>query len=499
MSLNPERLPNACRDNNPCVASRSCCQIDAPESGRSSVRQLPIELLAEVFTLACEGEIIIIIRLSGRMRVLAGSTAVTLSRVCHHWRRVIASTHNIWTRIHVQCDGNGVRMPNDGKSSVESALSPNFLESIIERSGTRPLHLTSRHPKPTSTAFETCICSELMDGTRSRILTLDIRGLKLDNLATSNRVLLPSLRQMSLRSCTTVDEVHFTTPLLTSFSLYCEIGYSVALPKLAISWASLTEFNLLWWEAEALHLGDLFDVLRQTDNLSTLRFNPGIDCRVPAESSPPVRLSRLRILAIQDQCNTFLYRDALAHFETPLLEQLDYSIGYDPLPSETDVDPTVSILSFLLSLPNLKLFRLGLLQDGFFDGVFPHNGCGHTTSLDHVFYLVHASPASVFASVGERMFISWMDEPSDVATRLLTYPDVERRRPLQCFWPEGGDLDDVFGTVIDKTEPWPRITSNMEERLVRETTMDFMPYIGLLCSDSYRGERAFLIHYPTEV
>ncbi|KAH6906734.1 hypothetical protein BKA70DRAFT_396831 [Coprinopsis sp. MPI-PUGE-AT-0042] len=496
MSLNPERLPNACRDNNPCIASRSRCQIDAPGSGRLSVRQLPIELLAEVFTLACEGEIIVITRLSGRMRVLAGSTATTLSRICHHWRRVIASTHNIWTRIHVQCDGNGVRMPNDSKSSVESALSPNFLKSIIERSGTRPLHLTSRHPKPTSTDFETCICSELIDVTRSRILTLDIRGLKLDNLATSNRVLLPSLRQMSLRSCTSGDEVHFSTPLLTSFSLYCEVGYSVALPKLAISWASLTEFNLLWWEAEALHLDDLFDVLRQADNLSTLRFNPGIDSRVPAASNPPVRLPRLRILAIQDQCNTFLYRDALAHFETPLLEQLDYSIGYDPLPSETDVDPTVSILSFLSSLPNLKLFRLGLLQDGFFDGVFPHNGCGHTMSLDHVFYLIHPSPAWVFATVSVEISVPWMDEPCDVATRLLTHPDVERRRPLHGFWSEGGDLADVFGTVADKTEPWPRITSNVEERLVKDTTMNFMPYFGLLESDNYRGERAVLFHYP---
>jgi hypothetical protein len=307
-------------------------------------------------------------------------------------------------------------------------------------------------------------------------------------------MMLPSLEKLSLRCCTAENEVHFSTPRLTSLCLYVDNVVSLRLRNLAVSWAALTEVNILCGSMEVLYLDDLLDVLRQTNNLSTLRFNPGIDCRVPSDTSPPLCLPHLRILAIQDQCNTFLYSHSLAYFQTPLLEQLDYYIGYSPRATH-QADPTASIREFLPSLPSLKLFRLGLLQDEFFHGVFPLTHWPFATSLKHSFYVIYPSPPSAFASLGEDMFISPIDTPRNVALRLLAHPLVQLRRPIPGFWPEGGDMSDIFGTVLCKTDLVPRVTTVVEENLVEDTTMGFTPYIDLLRSDTYRGERAFLIQY----
>ncbi|KAH6906729.1 hypothetical protein BKA70DRAFT_396751 [Coprinopsis sp. MPI-PUGE-AT-0042] len=476
------------------------------ESTLSPVRQLPVELLTYVFILACDEQFInIFARSSGCVDVAAGSTAVTLTKVCRRWRSISTGVPDLWTRVELHCSGARVDAPADeydlGKQEgTPSGLHPSsFLHSILNRSGARPLQLMASHPETLGPGSDgdvaPCMCSIMINETHFRVLSLDLQYYNLDKFLGSCTK-FPCLRHMSLRACAAAENVHVASRQLTSFVLRNWRHWFLELTQLEVSWASLTALSLFWTydlsEAGMLDLDDFFAALRQTVALSTLKFNLGDSA--PLTSTTSLYLPGLRSLVIQDECQGLVDEKTLKLFTTPSLERFDYCTGYDFCCSIATSSRIDILTTWLSSLPNLQSVQIGCMEDSFFNA--PRTG--GVKDLDHAFYLVPPSPPSAFANLAERVFDSRSGSPLGKEVegiRLLSDAAVQRLSPNAPFWPAGGDVDDVFETVTRNTTPVTHCTS-LEKNFMRETGEDVKLYLQFLSDERYKGERSFLLHFP---
>jgi hypothetical protein len=214
------------------------------------------------------------------------------------------------------------------------------------------------------------------------------------------------------------------------------------------------------------------------------------------DGDPPfgnaLHLPNLCTLVIQDECHDLAQKSTLGLFKTPSLQRFDYCIGYD-LGYEIGASFNIeAICNWLSSLPNLQLFQLGFMEDCFF---YTSRSWRGLKNLDHAFYLVPPSPPSSFASFSNRTF----DGPTSGQEEGVGFPSdaaVQYLGPIASFWPGGGDVDDIFETVKEKTILLPHPSSN-EANFTPATGSDLKLHLRLLSSKAYKGLRSLLLHFPT--
>jgi F-box-like len=460
----------------------------------SPIRQLPVELLANIFILACHEQFIEIVSPSAdRAGLASGSTAIVLSRVCRQWRSVSTSTHVIWTRLDLQCSGARVHSRySDASKQADSASDPHpsrFMKTILRRSGSRSLQFKACHPNSSDPAFAPCVCSVVINRNHLRTLSLKLDQYDL-GLLLQTPSSFPCLEHISLTACAVLTKVGLHSPRLTSLALRDQGVWLLRLDQLEVSWASLTTLSVFRDYHPLAQWVDFLAALGQATALTVLRFN--LAYTIPPTALNPVRLPSLRTLAIQDEDQDLLHERTLELFHVPSLERFDYCTGYDLVHSSATARELDILSTWLSSLPKLQLFQLGYMEDSFFDA--PYN----VPANQEVFYLVPPSPASAFVSLSERMFGSRLastpgQEVEGIA--LLSDATVQCRSPVQDFRAEEGGVNDVFEMVNGKTIPILHHTSR-SQNFVPDTALDVKLCLDLLSVDTYKGARSFLLHVP---
>ncbi|KAG7085375.1 hypothetical protein E1B28_002938 [Marasmius oreades] len=84
---------------------RSCLErrIMERENWLAGIRHLPIEILAEIFSISCStyDHALAIYKLEGKGETVVTAPVLALSQVSHHWRRVAALCPRLWSSISV--------------------------------------------------------------------------------------------------------------------------------------------------------------------------------------------------------------------------------------------------------------------------------------------------------------------------------------------------------------------------------------------------------------
>ncbi|EAU89156.2 hypothetical protein CC1G_08563 [Coprinopsis cinerea okayama7 len=341
--------------------------------GSDYTQTLPEEIVREIFSVACEGEWILFAENLGRDdSSFRQTTAVALSHVCRRWYKIADSCPRLWTRLSLT-NLDELRPGGYGEDEpLPSFLA--FLKVVLRRSKSLPLHLTL-NPLP---------CYDAEDGigyfgwppfwgvlleSRHRWSSFEaVQSADPFGPSTNtNCISFPVLSNLRIQLCELDQDLSYHFPNLTNLFLDNAVNVSAktfigSFPRLV----NLTIFSRLNLGLPNVSPGILFDLLKASPSLETLRLNfgdTGPDVDHDGRPFRPITLPSLRTLELQHSYAEFYASTLLPNLSTPVLENIDLleiAVAMDPNALTEFLSPA--------KVPRLKQLRIVIGNPYFFDG-----------------------------------------------------------------------------------------------------------------------------------
>ncbi|KAJ7665190.1 hypothetical protein DFH06DRAFT_1186716 [Mycena polygramma] len=239
----------------------------------SPIRQLPCELLAEIFQLVIQDK---------NYRDVPVKDVLTLTQVCPYWRQVAQTTPRLWLR----------QLPVWVKDGRKNRISLDATKVFLERSAPLPLHIQVAIDTDGSQADQKLLMPQLLDAAhRWRTLRMSLRhlpelvglGLEAGALMELETIYLSGFSGVISKPTTFI-----SAPRLRTVTLFDDA------PFLPMPWPQLTHLDLTTWNTKP---EICLDTIIQCTNLIRAKIHTQI-LLIPVSSTASSTLSRLEELDI---------------------------------------------------------------------------------------------------------------------------------------------------------------------------------------------------------
>ncbi|KAG2008171.1 hypothetical protein CC2G_013630 [Coprinopsis cinerea AmutBmut pab1-1] len=462
-------------------------EINRLRSFLSPIQSLPVELLARIFAIACEGEVI---KLWEEFSMAPPPTAILIAQVCKHWHAVVTTTPELWSQLDMyigDCDNEGKLkelepciIHSKTRAGRRHSWFIRTAKAFLDRSQSLPLNLELFN-------YEEKLHS------KNRIQELDLGFVDLGTFPCSLH--FPILETLTLRHFRFPETAtRFVAPRLSKL-VYIDPDVQMVHRqiKFQLSWPSLSELTFFWDLNSKGVSKAFFTVLKQVEQLKTLcvKFNKWRFVDTGTQHSY-IRLPHLQTLEIQDASEQFLCRGYLANFAAPALETFELFIADYPYEDQPEV--LADIRDFLEFVPGLKSLRIGLCDANFLipDDRIQPNSYKIFALLDKTVAAMKDADERVFGRTNstDRQKMAFA---AAVPERTVTVTEWPERRESGCL------VENLFGWVARNTEPRRRRRRNMLrkehlDKALDSERMDALEYIfQLLVDDEIPGRRSLLV------
>lgn len=296
------------------------------------IRQLPTEILLEIFLIASPSTVSI---------TATAGFPWKLGHVCGRWRDVVLSAPKLWSCVDLG-------FPDKKISNRRGVKACNVLRLCLARSGQHPLSIRLCAHKQNEKISKNIVKIALQAQNRWKNLRY-ISG-NWDQIPSSDTLLPPTLNLPMLQHLEFDPQRHgrlsIVSPNLESLKLTSSSDLSVR--TLTQAWPRITHLTL----SLRMNPDDFASTLLQLPELSELDILGVYRCDSP---SIPVHLDRLLIL------RTALENPIIGNLTTPNLRTLMVS-SYGELTSSEESPPGGRIIADLVQRSHCSIFRLSILS-----------------------------------------------------------------------------------------------------------------------------------------